>query len=135
VAVAAASFLAWSVVPVWYRAPGGTGGTVRLPPVLLNAWGGPTQPAALLAVVAVAWVGARIGRELRRPGWVVAVDASLAAAALLLTLSGILFRREGPLGASAPAWGLAVGAVLAGVWTLCALRALSEAAASDLGHP
>lgn len=135
VATTAGFYLAWCFVPVWYRAPGGTVGGLTLPPVLLNAWGGPTGPAALLAVVAVAWVGARAGRAPRRPGLVVAVDAALAVAALLLTVSGILFRRQGPLGGAAPTWGLAVGAVLAVAWTFCAVRALREAAATDLGHP
>jgi hypothetical protein len=135
VALTAASHLAWSFVPAWYRAPDGAVGGVTLPPVFLNAWGGPTGAAALLAVVAVAWVGARAGRELRQPGRVVAVDAALALAALLLTVSGIIFRREGPLGGAAPAWGLAVGLVLSMAWTLSAVRALREAAASDLGHP
>lgn len=135
VAVAAGAYLAWSFVPVWYRASGVTVGGVRLPPVQLNAWGGPTEPAAVLAVVAAAWVGARAGRELRRPGAVVSVDAALAVAALLLTVSGILFRREGPLGGAAPSWGLAVGVVLAAAWAFCAVRTFREAAASDLGHP
>jgi hypothetical protein len=135
VAIAAALYFAWSFVPVWYRAPAGTVGGVTLPPVFLNAWGGPTEPAALLAVVAPVWVGARTGRGLRRPAAVVSVDAALAVAALLLTVSGILFRREGPVGWARPTWGVAVAAVLAAVWTFCAVRALREAAASDLGHP
>jgi len=135
VALAAASYVAWTFVPVWYRAPGGTAGSVLVPPVHLNAWGGPTGPAALLAVVAVAWVGARAGREPRRPGAVVSVDAALAIAALLLTLSGIPFRRQGPLGEAGPAWGLVVGVVLASAWAFCAARALRGARASDLGHP
>jgi hypothetical protein len=116
-ALAATAYLAWSFVPVWYRAQGGTTGGVTLRPVLLNAWGGPTGPAAILAIVAVAWVGARTGREVRQPERVVAVDAALAVAALVLTLSGVILLREGPLGGATPSWGLAAGIVLAVAWT------------------
>jgi hypothetical protein len=135
VALWAALFLAWSFVPAWYRAPGGTVGGASFPPAFLSAWDGPTAPAAVLAAVAVAWVGLRAGRELRRPGPLVAVDAALPIAALLLTLMGTVFRREGAFGAAAPAWGLAVGVVVALAWTLSAVRALREASASHLGHP
>jgi hypothetical protein len=135
IALAAGSYLAWSFMPVWYRVTAGRAEGVTVPPALLNAWGGPTEPAALLALIAVAWVGARAGRELRRPAAVVSVDLALAVAALLLTLAGILFRRQGPVSEAAPSWGLAVGVVLAGAWAFCAIRALREAAGSDLGHP
>jgi hypothetical protein len=136
VAAAAGSYSAWSLVPVWYRAPGGTADGVALPPVSLNAWGGgPTESAALLGIVAVAWVGVRTGRELRRPGRVVAVDVALAVTALLLTTVGILVRPEGVVAEAGPQWGLGLGAVLAGAWTWAAVRALRQAAATNLGHP
>ena len=135
IALVAGSYFAWSLVPAWYRATAGTADGVTVPPALLNAWGGPTEPAALFAVVAVAWAGARAGRELRRPGAVVSVDAAIAVAALVLTVAGILLRRQGPVGEAAPLWGLAVGVVLAGAWAFCAIRALREAAGSNLGHP
>src|SRR5919106_1256859 len=134
VAVAAGLYFAWSFVPVWYLGPGGTAAGVTLPPVALNAWGGTTGPAALLAILAVAWVGARAGRELLRPGRVVSVDSALAVAALVLTVAGIIFPREGPLGAAAPTWGLAVGAVLALAWGFSAVLARREGAGTDLGH-
>jgi hypothetical protein len=135
IAAAATLFFCWSFVPAWYRSPGGTIDGLGLPAVSLNAWDGPTAPAALLALVAAAWVGARAGRDLRDPQAVVAVDVALAMGALLLTLAGILVRRPGLVGPSEPAWGLAVAAAIAAVWTIAAGRGLRETRASHLYHP
>jgi hypothetical protein len=135
IALAATLFFCWSFVPAWYRSPGGTIDGLGLPTVYLNAWEGTTAPAALLAAVAAAWVGARAGCALRRPEAVVAVDAALAVGALLLTLAGVLVRRPGLVGPSKPAWGLAVAAAIAAVWTVAAGRGLSGTRASHLYHP
>lgn len=135
VACAAITYLAWSLVPLWYQAPAGTADGPTLPAVSLNAWGGPTASAAVLALVAAAWVGARAGRELRHPGRVMAVDAALAGVALLLTLAGLLFHRPGSLGPSVPGWGLAVGVAIAVAWAIAAGRGLREVWVSGLRHP
>jgi hypothetical protein len=127
VALAALLYFVWSFVPVWYRAGGGIVGGAALRTVSLNAWGGPTAPAAVLAIVAAAWVGARAGRDLRHPEQAVALDAALAVAALLLTLAGFLFRRPGPVDPSEPSWGLAVGAAVALAWTVTMGRGVLEA--------
>jgi hypothetical protein len=128
-------YLVWSLVPLWYRTPAGAADGVTLPAASLNAWGGPTAPAAILALVAAAWVGARTGREPRHAGGVMVVDAALAGVSLLLTLAGILFPRAGSLGPSVPGWGLAVGLAITVAWAIAAGRGLREAWVSDLRHP
>lgn len=129
-------FLAWTVVPHWYRAGGGKAFGIPLPSYSYNGWRGTTMFAALLAPVAIAWVGLRLGGlRLRISIDPRSVDLALAGAALLLTLLGFVVRPATGLGTASPSWALLPAALLAGVWAYGAQRKYRQRRSSIRATP
>lgn len=132
----AGTFLAWTVVPHWYRAGGGKAFGIPLPSYSYNGWRGTTMFAALLALAAIAWLGLRLGGVRLRisidPG---SVDLSLAGAAFLLTLLGFVVRPATGLGTASPSWALLPAALLAGVWAFGAQRKYRQRRSSIRATP
>jgi hypothetical protein len=134
--VGAGTFLAWTVVPHWYRAGGGTAFGIPLPSYTYNGWRGTTMFSALLAVVAIAWLGLRLGGpRLRISIDPRSVDLTLAGAALLLTLLGFVMRPATGLGTASPSWALPPATLLAGIWTYGAQRKHREGRRSMRSTP
>jgi ascorbate-specific PTS system EIIC-type component UlaA len=112
-------FLIWSFVPVWY--------SVDFDPALgshsIGGWTGVTTVAAVMSILALAWVGMRIaGVSLNltiKPG---TVDLGLAGIALLFTLLGLVVQ-PALYGVS---WGLIVALLLAVAWTYGGYMKYSE---------
>jgi hypothetical protein len=109
-------FFIWSLLPVWYKAG----------PFSYNAWGGVTVIAALMALLAIAWVvvrliGIRINLNVK-PGL---IDLGLAGAGVLFTLLGLVVKRYGIVGFS---WGLIVGLLISLGWAYGAYMKYSEPA-------
>lgn len=118
----AGTYLAWTVAPTWYRAGGGKAFGIPLPSYTFNAWRGTTLFAALAAIVAIAWLGLRLGGV--RLGAAIdpsVVDLILAAAGLLLTLLGLVLGPTTGLGNASASWALPVAILFALVWAYGAL--------------
>lgn len=123
----AAGYLAWTVVPHWYRAGGGKAYGIPLPSYTFNAWRGTTTFAAVLALVAVAWLGLRRGGVgLRMRTDPATVDLSLGTAGVALTLLGLALPPAAGVGRTSVSWAFPVGVVLALVWFYGALRKYRE---------
>jgi hypothetical protein len=128
----AGTFLAWTVTPNWYRAGGGTAFGIPLPSYTFNAWRGTTMFAALAALVAIAWLGLRLGGvRLGAAFDSAAVDLILAAAGLLLTVLGLVLRPTTGLGKASPSWALSVAILIALVWAYGAQRKYRERRSSQ----
>lgn len=112
----AGSYLAWTVAPNWYRVGEGTAFGIPLPSYTFNGWRGTTMFAALAAVVAIAWLGLRLGGI--RLGVVepTSVDLILAAGGLVLTVLGPILRPTTGLGKASSSWGLPIAIIIALLW-------------------
>jgi hypothetical protein len=122
-------FFIWSFIPVWYKysarslfgisVPGG-------PVARVSGWHGITSISAILSILAIAWVIARVaGVNINlnfKPSF---VDLGLAGLALLFTLLGLAVQ---PSFADF-AWGLFVAIVLGLVWSYGAYMKYVEPAA------
>jgi hypothetical protein len=125
--VGAGTFLAWTIVPHWYRAGGEKAFGIPLPSYTFNGWRGTTMFSALLALVAIAWLGLRLGGiRLRVSIDARSVDLPVAGAGLLLTLLGFVVRPATGLGTASPSWALPPAALLAGIWAYGAQRKYRE---------
>jgi hypothetical protein len=122
----AAGYLAWTVVPHWYRAGGGKAFGIPLPTYTFNAWRGTTTFAAVLALVAVAWLGLRRGGVRLARTDPATVDLLLGTAGLALTLLGLALRPAAGVGTTSVSWAFPVGVLLAVVWSYGALRKYRE---------
>lgn len=129
----AAGYLAWTVVPHWYRAGGGKAFGIPLPSYTFNAWRGTTTFAAILALVAIAWLGLRRGGvRLSTRTDPTTVDLLIGTAGLGLTLLGLALPPAAGVGTTSVSWAFAVGVLLALVWSYGALRKYRER--RRLGH-
>ncbi|HZA26445.1 MAG TPA: hypothetical protein VE915_02200 [Actinomycetota bacterium] len=123
----AGTYLAWTVTPNWYRAGGGKAFGIPLPSYTFNAWRGTTMFAALAAILAIAWLGLRLGGV--RIGGAVepkVIDLILGAAGLLLTILGLVLRPTTGLGEASASWALPVAIVFALLWAFGALWTYRE---------
>jgi hypothetical protein len=121
------AYLAWTITPDWYRAGGGKAFGIPLPSYTFNAWRGTTLFAALVAIVAIAWLGIRLGGI--RVGAAVdpsVVDLILAAGGLVLTVLASVLRPTTGVGKASASWGLPVAIIIALLWTYGALRKYRE---------
>lgn len=116
IAALAATYVIWSAVPRWYTAEGRQVLGIPVPDFRFNAWGGLTRIAALLAIIAVAWVGVRLGRGKVGPVDAPVIDVALAGPASLLTAVGGVAGRPATTGTASASWGLWVGLALALAW-------------------
>lgn len=132
VAGAALAYLVWSFVPRWYVAEPGRLLGIPVPGYRFNAWGGPTAPAAVIALVALAWVGLRVGGARLAGGSL--GDLLLAGAALLLTVVGLLLGRPATTGTASASWGLWVGLGLSAAWAAAAWWRLRRARSGRFVH-
>lgn len=123
----AGAYLAWTIAPNWYRVGGGNAFGIPLPSYTFNAWRGTTMFAALAAIVAVAWLGIRLG-GIRLGSGVdpSVVDLILAGGGLVLTVLGPVLRPTTGLGKASASWALAVGIIIALLWTYGALQKYRE---------
>jgi hypothetical protein len=123
----AGAYLAWTIAPNWYRVGGGNAFGIPLPSYTFNAWRGTTMFAALAAIVAVAWLGIRLG-GIRLDSAVdpSVVDLILAGGGLVLTVLGPVLRPTTGLGKASASWALPVGIIIALLWTYGALRKYRE---------
>lgn len=132
----AATYLAWTIVPAWYRAGGGKAFGIPLPSYTFNAWRGTTTFAALVAIVSIAWLGLRSGGVRLGAGTVGSVvDLILAAAGLVLTLLGLAMPPVTGVGRASVSWALPVGIVLALLWAYGAARKYRERRSSGRSSP
>lgn len=131
--IGAGTYLGWTVNPNWYRIRDGNAFGIPLPSYTFNAWRGTTMFAALAALLAMIWVGVRLGG----PRLHVALDPSLldavlAGLGLALTGLALVLRPRTGLGNASPSWGLVIGVVLAGVWLSGALWRYRERTEASL---
>jgi hypothetical protein len=128
----AAAYLAWTVVPAWYRAGGGKAFGIPLPSYTFNAWRGTTMFAALIAIVAIAWLGLRSGGARVWAGLGPSVvDLILASTGLVLTLLGLAVLPATGVGKASASWALPAGIALALLWAYGALRKYRERRSPD----
>lgn len=132
----AATYLAWTIVPAWYRAGGGKAFGIPLPSYTFNAWRGTTTFAALAAIVSIAWLGLRSGGVRLGAGTATSVvDLVLASAGLVLTLLGLAVPPATGVGTASVSWALPVGIGLAALWVYGAVRKYRERRSSDRSTP
>jgi len=132
----AATYLAWTIVPAWYRAGGGKAFGIPLPSYTFNAWRGTTTFAALVAIVSIAWLGLRSGGVRLGAGTGRSVvDLILASAGLALTLLGLAVPPATGVGTASVSWALPAGIVLALLWVYGAARKYRERRSSDRSTP
>lgn len=123
----AGGYLAWSIVPYWYKAGAEKLFGIPLPGYTFNAWRGTTTFAALVALVAVAWVGLRRGGIRLRAGTDPSiVDLLLGTAGLALTLLGGALPPDTGVGTAAVSWAFPVGIGLALIWAFGGFRKYRE---------
>jgi hypothetical protein len=123
----AGGYLAWTAVPHWYRGGGGKAFGIPLPSYTFNAWRGTTTFAALVALVAVAWVGLRRGGIRLWAGTDPSiVDLLLGTAGLALTLLGLALPPDTGVGTASVSWAFPVGIGLAVIWAFGAFRKYRE---------
>lgn len=122
----AGSYLAWTVAPNWYRVGEGKAFGIPLPSYTFNGWRGTTLFAALAAIVAVAWLGLRLGGVRLGTLEPTIVDLILAAGGLVLTLLGPILRPTTGLGKASLSWALPVAMLIAALWAYGAQRKYRE---------
>jgi hypothetical protein len=129
---AAGTYLAWTVIPSWYRAGGGRAFGIPLPSYTFNAWRGTTTFAALAALVAITWLGLRLGGvSLGAALDPSAVDLILAAVGLVLTVLGLVLRPATGVGTASASWALPAAILIALVWAYGAQRKYRERRSSQ----
>jgi hypothetical protein len=123
----AGAFFIWSFIPVWYKF------SVANASSSISAWHGITTFAAIIAVLALLWTGARLAgatTNVRLNFPMAYIDLTLAGLGLLFTLLGLFIRPSIIVLTSGLQWGYFVGLVLAVVWAYGAYMRYQEVGTS-----